>query len=220
MNQDGTLGKAIKNARKSYPLTLEELGERVGVTHAFLSRVENNKVIPNDELLIKIANVLDFNDSQDFLNEFRILAGSYENIEENTSFFNDLKSSGRLEINTFNNKKKIVDKPFYKLNYLFETENKIFYDIKTSIFGEKVATVELPHDVLHQIYKMINLEIIKTIKNNPSLLKSIQNPEVIEEYQSERIEKKSQFIEFMKYLNKTDSIENFIREIYDDEYLT
>src|SRR5699024_6331571 len=220
MNQDGTLGKAIKNARKSYPLTLEELGERVGVTHAFLSRVENNKVIPNDELLIKIANVLDFNDSQDFLNEFRILAGSYDSIEENTSFFNDLKSSGRLEINTFNNKKKIVDKPFYKLNYLFETENKIFYDIKTYSFGEKVATVELPHDVLHQIYKMINLEIIKTIKNNPSLLKSIQNPEVIEEYQSERIEKKSQFIEYMKYLNKTDSIENFIREIYDDEYLT
>ncbi|MEG9536021.1 MAG: XRE family transcriptional regulator, partial [Staphylococcus saprophyticus] len=72
----------------------------------------------------------------------------------------------------------------------------------------------------HQIYKMINLEIIKTIKNNPSLLKSIQNPEVIEKYQSERIEKKSQFIEYMKYLNKTDSIENFIREIYDDEYLT
>ena len=49
---------------------------------------------------------------------------------------------------------------------------------------------------------------------------AIQNPEVIEEYQSERIEKKSQFIEYMKYLNKTDSIENFIREIYDDEYLT
>ncbi|RIM15193.1 XRE family transcriptional regulator, partial [Staphylococcus cohnii] len=143
MKQDGTLGNAIRNARKSYPLTLEELGEKVGVTHAFLSRVENNKVIPNDELLIKIANVLDFNDSQDFLNEFRILAGSYDSIEENTSFFNDLKSSGRLEINTFNNKKKIVDKPFYKLNYLFETENKIFYDIKTSIFGEKVATVEL-----------------------------------------------------------------------------
>ena len=220
MNQDGTLGKAIRNARKSYPLTLEELGEKVGVTHAFLSRVENNKVIPNDELLIKIANVLDFNDSQDFLNEFRVLAGIYENIEENTTFFNTLKSSGRLEINTFNGEKKIVDKPYYKLNYLFESENKIFYDIKTSVFGEKVATVELPHDLLHQIYKMLNLEVIKTIKNNPSLLKSIENPEVIDEYQNERKEKKSEFNEYMKYLNLTDSIEDFMREIYDDEYLT
>ncbi|MDR5650023.1 MULTISPECIES: helix-turn-helix domain-containing protein [Staphylococcus] len=220
MKQEGTLGNAIRNARKSYPLTLEELGEKVGVTHAFLSRVENNKVIPNDELLFKIANVLDFNDSQDFLNEFRILAGSYDSIEENTSFFNELKSSGRLEINNLNNEKKIVDKPYYKLNYLFESENKIFYDIKTSMFGEKVATVELPHDVLHQIYKMINLEIIKTVKNNPELLKSIENPEIIDEYQNERNIKRKEFAEHMKYLNVTDDIKDFMREIYDDEYLT
>ncbi|WP_436964632.1 helix-turn-helix domain-containing protein [Staphylococcus xylosus] len=220
MKQDGTLGNAIRNARKNYPLTLEELGEKVGVTHAFLSRVENNKVTPNDELLIKIADVLDFNDSQDFLNEFRILAGIYDSIEENTSFFNDLKSSGRLEINTFNNEKKIVDNSYYKLNYLFESENKVFYDIKTSIFGEKVATVELPHDVLHQIYKLINREVIKTIKENPILLKSIQNPEVIEDYQKERSKKRDEFAEYMKYLSVTDSIGDFMREIYDDEYLT
>lgn len=220
MKQDGTLGNAIRNARKSYPLTLEELGEKVGVTHAFLSRVENNKVTPNDELLIKIADVLDFNDSQDFLNEFRILAGIYNSIEENTSFFNDLKSSGRLEINTFNNEKKIVDNSYYKLNYLFESENKVFYDIKTSIFGEKVATVELPHDVLHQIYKLINREVIKTIKENPILLKSIQNPEVIEDYQKERSKKRTELAEYMKYLSVTDSIGEFMREIYDDEYLT
>lgn len=220
MKQDGTLGNTIRNARKSYPLTLEELGEKVGVTHAFLSRVENNKVIPNDELLIKIADVLDFNDSQDFLNEFRILAGIYDSIEENSSFFNDLKSSGRLEINTFNNEKKIVENSYYKLNYLFESENKVFYDIKTSIFGEKVATVELPHDVLHQIYKLINREVIKTIKENPILLKSIENPEVIEDYQKERGKKRVEFAEYMKYLSVTDSIGDFMREIYDDEYLT
>lgn len=220
MTQEGTLGYAIRKARKSYPLTLEELGEKIGVTHAFLSRVENNKVIPNDELIIKIADVLDFNESLDLLNEFRVLAGSYDSIDENTSLFNNLKSSGRLEINTFNNEKKIVDKPYYKLNYLFESENKVFYDIKTSIFGEKVATVELPHDVLHQIYKMINLEVIRTIKNNPSLLKSIQNPEIIDEYQNERKQKRNEFYDNMQYLNITDSIEEFMHEIFDDEYLT
>lgn len=50
MNQEGTLGNAIKSARKKYPLTLEELGGKVGVSHAFLSRVENNKITPNDKL--------------------------------------------------------------------------------------------------------------------------------------------------------------------------
>lgn len=219
MNQEGTLGHAIKSARKKYPLTLEELGGKVGVSHAFLSRVENNKITPNDKLLVKIANVLDFNESQDFLNEFRILAGYYDNIDENTAIFNNLKSSGRLEINRFKREKKIVDKPYYKLNYLFECENKVFYDIKTSELGEKLVTIELPSDILHDIYKMINLEIIKTIKINSKLLYSIEDPQVIEEYQKEVKKTRKEFTERLEKSLSTYDIDSVIREIYDNEYL-
>lgn len=219
MNQEGTLGHAIKSARKNYPLTLEELGEKVGVSHAFLSRVENNKITPNDKLLVKIANVLDFNETQDFLNEFRILAGYYDNIDENNAIFNNLKSSGRLEINRFKNEKKIVDKPYYKLNYLLESENKVFYDIKTSELGEKLVTIELPPGILHEIYKMINLEIIKTIKNNSKLLKSIENPQVIMEYQKEMEKTRKEFTEYLEKSLSTYDIDSVMSELYDDEYL-
>ena len=219
MNQEGTLGHAIKSARKNYPLTLEELGEKVGVSHAFLSRVENNKITPNDKLLVKIANVLDFNETQDFLNEFRILAGYYDNIDENTDIFNNLKSSGRLEINRFKNEKKIVDKPYYKLNYLLESENKVFYDIKTSELGEKLVTIELPPGILHEIYKMINLEIIKTIKNNSKLLKSIENPQVIMEYQKEMEKTRKEFTQYLEKSLSTYDIDSVMSELYDDEYL-
>lgn len=219
MNQEGTLGHAIKSARKNYPLTLEELGEKVGVSHAFLSRVENNKITPNDKLLVKIANVLDFNETQDFLNEFRILAGYYDNIDENTAIFNNLKSSGRLEINRFKNEKKIVDKPYYKLNYLLESENKVFYDIKTSELGEKLVTIELPPGILHEIYKMINLEIIKTIKNNSKLLKSIENPQVIMEYQKETEKTRKEFTQYLEKSLSTYDIDSVMSELYDDEYL-
>ena len=219
MNQEGTLGHAIKSARKNYPLTLEELGEKVGVSHAFLSRVENNKITPNDKLLVKIANVLDFNETQDFLNEFRILAGHYDNIDENTAIFNNLKSSGRLEINRFKNEKKIVDKPYYKLNYLLESENKVFYDIKTSELGEKLVTIELPPGILHEIYKMINLEIIKTIKNNSKLLKSIENPQVIMEYQKETEKTRKEFTQYLEKSLSTYDIDSVMSELYDDEYL-
>ncbi|APT15901.1 XRE family transcriptional regulator [Staphylococcus epidermidis] len=219
MNQEGTLGHAIKSARKNYPLTLEELGEKVGVSHAFLSRVENNKITPNDKLLVKIANVLDFNETQDFLNEFRILAGYYDNIDENTAIFNNLKSSGRLEINRFKNEKKIVDKPYYKLNYLLESENKVFYDIKTSELGEKLVTIELPPGILHEIYKMINLEIIKTIKNNSKLLKSIENPQVIMEYQKEMEKTRKEFTQYLEKSLSTYDIDSVMSELYDDEYL-
>ncbi|HEC2218004.1 TPA: helix-turn-helix transcriptional regulator, partial [Staphylococcus delphini] len=115
MNDEGSLGQRLKEIRKEYPLTLEELGDKVGVTHAFLSRIENNKVKPSDDLLKKLANVLDLNDSQDYLNEFRLLNGTFKNIDRSSNFYNELKASGRLEIHNLNFKKdtpdKIVEKP-------------------------------------------------------------------------------------------------------------
>lgn len=221
MNNEGTLGQRIKEIRKEYPLTLEELGDAVGVTHAFLSRIENNKVKPSDKLLKKIAEVLDENDSQDYLNEFRLLNGTFLNIGKDSEFYNELKSSGRLEIHNLNFKKdnldKIVEKPFYKLNYLFESDFKVFYDIKTSIFGEKHATIELPYDILNQIYKDINRRIIEYIKENPELLNSISNPKVIEGYNDMRKQKRK---EMFKYLNNINAhTDEFMREIFNDEDL-
>ena len=65
MNQEGTLGHAIK-ALEKLSVNARRIRRKVGVSHAFLSRVENNKITPNDKLLVKIANVLDFNETQDF----------------------------------------------------------------------------------------------------------------------------------------------------------
>lgn len=224
MNYESTLGEKIKSIRKNLNLTLDELGKKVGVTHAFLSRIENNKVKPNDELLQKIAEILDFNDSQDYLNEFRLLAGTYDNIEKDSPFYNELKASGRLEINNYGTKEQttnnIVDKPFYKLNYLFESDFKVFYDIKTSIFGEKHATIEIPHDILHQLYKDINSRIIEYIKENPELLVSIAKPSVIDDYHEERAKKRRDLYDHVKYVNLTDNIESFMREIFNEEDLT
>jgi len=224
MEYESTLGEKIKSIRKNLNLTLDELGKKVGVTHAFLSRIENNKVKPNDELLQKIAEILDFNDSQDYLNEFRLLAGTYDNIEKDSPFFNELKASGRLEINNYRTREQttsnIVDKPFYKLNYLFESDFKVFYDIKTSIFGEKHATIEVPHDILHQLYKDINSRIIEYIKENPELLVSISKPSVIDDYHEQRAKKRKDLYDHVKYVNLTDNIESFMHEIFNEEDLT
>ncbi|PTI86291.1 helix-turn-helix domain-containing protein, partial [Mammaliicoccus vitulinus] len=101
MDMQGTLGLRIKEYRKEHGMTLAELGEKVGVTHAYLSRVENNKVIPNDKLLEKIAEILIRNNTADTLNEFRVLAGYYNDVDEDSELYNDLKASGRLEIDYF-----------------------------------------------------------------------------------------------------------------------
>ena len=221
MNQEGTLGSRIRELRKEYPMTLEELGNKVGVTHAFLSRVENNKVKPNDELLQKLASILDYNDSNDYLNEFRMLSGTFDNIDKNNPYYNELKASGRLEINNYDirnvKKDKIVEKPYYKLNYLFENDFKVFYDIKTSILGEKIATIEIPYNILVSIYKDINLRIIDLIKTNPELLTSVSNPEVLDEYNNNRKIQREKIFKYLQYINPNDDFEEFMREIFNDE---
>lgn len=221
MNQEGTLGSRIRELRKEYPMTLEELGNKVGVTHAFLSRVENNKAKPNDELLQKLASILDYNDSNDYLNEFRMLSGTFDNIDKNNPYYNELKASGRLEINNYDirnvKKDKIVEKPYYKLNYLFESDFKVFYDIKTSILGEKIATIEIPYNILNSIYKDINLRIIDLIKTNPELLTSVSNPEILDEYNNNRKMQREKIFKYLQYINPNDDFEDFMREIFNDE---
>ncbi len=48
-----TLGDEIRKGRKARALSLEELGSRVGLSTAFLSRVERGERVPRDEKVIK-----------------------------------------------------------------------------------------------------------------------------------------------------------------------
>ena len=239
MDMQGTLGLRIKEYRKENNMTLAELGEKIGVTHAYLSRVENNKVIPNDKLLEKIAENLLGHDAVDTLNEFRVLAGYYNNIDEDSKLYNDLKASGRLEIDYFDpddvpdvikemkdfkkvykkrNRKRIVEKPFYKLNYLLETEYKVFYDLKLH-YADKLVTIELPFEFQHELYKMINQKVFELVKNNPSLLNSINYESAIKTYQEkEKSLKEELFQNAMNSMEEQKAID-FIRSIKDDTYL-
>ncbi len=222
MKNEGTLGFAIKRARKNYPYTLEELGSKIGVTHAFLSRVENNKATPSDELLQKIADALDPFNSSDLLNEFKILTGKFKDIDKNNELYKELKASGRLEIAQYNeniNKPQLVDKPYYKLNYLFENDYKVFYDLKTSILGENIATIEIPPSMLDDIYKKINLTIIEHIKEHPYILRSIEDSSVLDDYLNKEQQKRDELTDQVKYMNLNDSMEKLMSKLVNDNDL-
>lgn len=220
MDNEGTLGHAIKNARIENDYTQQKLGEELEITHAFLSRIENNKVVPNDKMLQKIANILDFNGVKDYLNEFRLLAGAYENLEKDSKIYKNLKTSGRLEINKLeekdSNNVKIVEKPFYKLNYLFECEKSVFYDVKFEEFGEKITTVEIPSDVLHSIYKEVNKKILDLIIDYPEILNSIDNVDVMDKYREHKNKKMLRLQNEMEQLKSSDYLFDLIREHKDD----
>ncbi|WP_239745281.1 helix-turn-helix transcriptional regulator [Mammaliicoccus sp. F-M27] len=238
MNFDGTLGNRIKEIRKENDMTLKELGEKVEVTHAFLSRIENNKVKPNDDLLIKLAEVLDYNNSQDYLNEFRVLNGFYNQIDETSDFYNELKASGRLEVEFFDpedvdedikqikgidkylkkrNHKRLVEHPYYKLNYLLDTKYKVFYDLKLNDYEGKTVTIELPTDFKDELYKAINTKVIELIKNYPELLLSVFDEEAMKQYNKSKEVKENEVLQnLMKNNVDLEKISEFMSSIFSE----
>jgi len=58
-----TLGRRVRQLRRAKGLTLRDLAPKVGVGFTYLSKVENGRLgfgeYPSEELILKIANVLD-----------------------------------------------------------------------------------------------------------------------------------------------------------------
>jgi transcriptional regulator with XRE-family HTH domain len=61
-------GETIRNLRKAKDLTLRALGEKVGVSFAYISKVENGKLdfgdYPSEDLIRRLAEVLDADDEE------------------------------------------------------------------------------------------------------------------------------------------------------------
>lgn len=62
-------GEALKQLRKNRGLTTTELAEKVAVSQSYISRFENNKAVPDVEMLGKILEALDSNLATFFYNE-------------------------------------------------------------------------------------------------------------------------------------------------------
>lgn len=52
------VGNMIKNLRKAKNYTTVELANKVNVSQAYISRLENDKIIPNIDMLGRILNAL------------------------------------------------------------------------------------------------------------------------------------------------------------------
>ncbi|WP_018629567.1 helix-turn-helix domain-containing protein [Niabella aurantiaca] len=53
-----SLGKTLKNARELIPFTLRQVEEAVGISNAYLSQLENDKIKkPSANVLYKLANL-------------------------------------------------------------------------------------------------------------------------------------------------------------------
>ncbi len=55
------LGTVIRERRKALGITAEELAKRVGIDRTFVSKIENDKLLPSSRVLERIAKILKTN---------------------------------------------------------------------------------------------------------------------------------------------------------------
>jgi transcriptional regulator with XRE-family HTH domain len=56
---DNTLGDFVRDGRSAVNMRLRELARRLDVTPSYVSDIENNRRVPSEEVLARIADVLD-----------------------------------------------------------------------------------------------------------------------------------------------------------------
>jgi transcriptional regulator with XRE-family HTH domain len=60
-NTNTTLGEVIRNARVAAGRSLRELAKALGITPSYQSDIENDRRVPSEEVLKKIADLLSLN---------------------------------------------------------------------------------------------------------------------------------------------------------------
>lgn len=111
-----SLGKKLKEARERMPLTLRQVEEVTGISNAYLSQLENEKIKkPSANILYKLSTLYKIS-----LNSLLAAAGIIEKAEELTG-----KSKTTSEI------------AFYAENLSREDEEKVLDFIKFLQFNRK-----------------------------------------------------------------------------------
>ncbi|MBS4206696.1 helix-turn-helix transcriptional regulator [Bacillus sp. FJAT-50079] len=64
------VGNLLRELRKAKNLTTQELADKVNVSQSYISRFENNKAIPDVDMLDRILHALDSNLSSFFASDF------------------------------------------------------------------------------------------------------------------------------------------------------
>lgn len=207
-------GKLIQRYRKQLNMTLVELGSLTNLSHAYLSKIENNKATPSLEVLKKISDVLDPNNDEELYNKLATATGKTHQVEKDSEVYKWLLKSGRIKENGLG-KIDVLDRSYFKLNYILEEGNPIVYDIKKEIEGDSLATILLTERMINKIYKAINTIVFEELSNNPELLYSIENNEIISKHIKNEEEKLHLLSESIKGLK----FEELTRLINDDDNL-
>ncbi|KRE45495.1 helix-turn-helix domain-containing protein [Paenibacillus sp. Soil522] len=64
-------GEKLKNLRKSKGLSAKEVAEKLNISQGYISKFENNRAVPDINMLLAILSVLDTNISEFFMDSLQ-----------------------------------------------------------------------------------------------------------------------------------------------------
>lgn len=92
------IGEKIKQLRNERKLSMRELGEKLGISHAHISKMESGVNSPSMDLLEKLAKYFDIDVTYFFLNEDTFTNTEKDLLSERDLSLESLKGNYNLEI--------------------------------------------------------------------------------------------------------------------------
>lgn len=81
----------LRERRKELGLTLEEVAQKVGVSTNYISLIERCKNVPSDDIIIKLARVLQIDEVELFLVFNKVPPSMIEELKNNSLFREAIK---------------------------------------------------------------------------------------------------------------------------------
>jgi len=126
------IGERIKTLRKELTLTLEKFGEKIGITKASLSTIENHKTNPSEQTIMLICR--EFNVNEEWL---RNGTGEMFNTSSGNQALDELKKE--FDLDDFSVK---LIKAFSELSDEQRASVKDFIENLGNLTGENGKTIE------------------------------------------------------------------------------
>jgi transcriptional regulator with XRE-family HTH domain len=92
VKEEMTIGEELTRIRKNKNLGLKDIAKEVGVSTMYISEIFRDKKTPSDEVIVKLANLFNYDEQKLFERFGRITEKVKEEITENEHLFNTLYS--------------------------------------------------------------------------------------------------------------------------------
>lgn len=96
--KERNLGERIRTLRKAKNLTTQELADKVNISQSYISRFENNRAIPDIDMLERILTALNSSLSTFFTDEFQDMPDDLIQLIDTVKM---LSPEARMKLNEF-----------------------------------------------------------------------------------------------------------------------